>query len=60
MSKQKYERKTVILICGTLDKNDDGKYIVTVEEKDSVCEYDLNDILEQLEGATISLTADIF
>ena len=60
MAKQKYEKKQIITICGTLDKNEDGIYIVTVEDKDSFQEYDLADILEELQGSVISLTSEIF
>ena len=60
MAKQKYEKKQIITICGTLDKNEDDKYIVTVEDKDTFQEYDLADILEELQGSVISLTSEIF
>lgn len=59
MAKQKYEKKQIITICGTLDKNEDGRYIVTVEGKDTFKEYDLAEILEAMEGSVISLTSDI-
>ncbi len=60
MTKQKYEKKQIITICGTLDKNEDDRYIVTVEDKDSFQEYDLANILEELQGSVISLTSEIF
>ena len=60
MAKQKYEKKRVISIVGTLDKNEDDRYIVTVEDKDSFQECDLADILEELQGSVISLTSEIF
>ena len=60
MAKQKYEKKRVISIVGTLDKNEDDRYIVTVEDKDSFQEYDLADISEELQGSVISLTSEIF
>ena len=60
MAKQKYEKKQIITICGTLDKNEDDRYIVTVEDKDNIQEYDLADILEEIEGSVISMTSDIF
>lgn len=60
MAKQKYERKQVISIAGTLDKNEDDRYIITVEEKDNIQEYDLADILKEMEGSVIVLTSDIF
>ena len=60
MAKQKYENKRVISIAGTLDKNEDDKYIVTVEDKDNFQEYDLADILEEIQGSVISLTSELF
>ena len=60
MAKQGYTEKKVISIVGTLDKNEDDKYIVTVESKDTFKEYDLVEILEAMEGSVISLTSDIF
>ena len=59
MAKQKYEKKQIITICGTLDKNEDGRYIVTVEDKDTFQEYDLADILGEMEGHVISLSSDV-
>nr|DAR30890.1 MAG TPA: YonK protein [Caudoviricetes sp.] len=60
MAKQGYTEKKVISIVGTLDKNEDNKYIVTVESKDTFKEYDLAEILEAMESSVISLTSDIF
>ena len=60
MAKQGYTEKKVISIVGTLDKNEDDKYIVTVEGKDTFKEYDLEEILEAMQGSVISLTSDIF
>lgn len=60
MAKQGYTEKKVISIVGTLDKNEDDKYIVTVEGKDTFKEYDLTEILEAMEGSVIVLTSDIF
>ena len=51
MAKQKYEKKQIITICGTLDKNEDGRYIVIVEDK----EYKLNDLLEDMCGTELNL-----
>lgn len=59
MAKQGYTEKKVISIVGTLDKNEDDKYIVTVEGKDTFKEYDLADILEEMEGHVISLSSDV-
>ena len=60
MAKQKYEKKQVVSIIGRLLKNEDGRYIVTVEDKDSATEYDLAEILEEMEESVISLTSEIF
>ena len=60
MAKQGYTEKKVISIVGTLDKNEDDKYIVTVEGKDTFKEYDLEEILEAMQGSVISLTSEIF
>lgn len=60
MAKQGYTEKKVISIVGTLDKNEDDKYVVTVEGKGTFKEYDLAEILEAMEGSVISLTSDIF
>lgn len=59
MGKQKYEEKRTILICGTLNKDED-KYVVTVEERDNIKEYSLNDILDSLDGNVITLTSEMF
>ena len=42
MARQKYEDKHTISIIGTLNKVEDGKYMVTVENGDSFKEYSLN------------------
>ena len=60
MAKQGYTEKKVISIVGTLDKNEDDKYIVTGEGKDTFKEYDLAEILEAMKGSVICLTSDIF
>lgn len=59
MSKQKYEEKKVISICGELQKTDND-YIVIVKDKDDETEYSLSDILNEMVGSIISLTSDIY
>ena len=59
MAKQRYEELHTISLCGLLDRNEDGRYIVTVEGKDSFKEYDLADVLEKMEGTVISLTSTV-
>lgn len=58
MAKSKYELKTVLTLIGTLDKNDDGEFIVTIEKNDEIKEYNLTDILDNLCGQVISLTSE--
>ena len=60
MARQKYEEKRTISIIGTLNKVEDGKYMVTVENGDSFKEYSLNDILDAMADCVISFTSDIF
>ena len=57
--KQVFEEKKVINLCGTLDKNEDGEYFVTVEDKDSFESYDLEKILNSMLGQVISLKSEI-
>lgn len=58
--KECYEKKEVFVlkICGLLDKNADDEYTVYVEDKDGVKEYLLSDIIESLNGKTISLSSE--
>lgn len=58
MAKQIFERKQVVKLVGRLDKDDDGKFVVTVEDKDRVTEYDLDDILNNVLGSVISLQSE--
>lgn len=55
MAKNCYTEQKLIKIVGTLDKTENGNFICTVEEKDSVQEYNIIDILEQMVGTEISL-----
>ena len=55
MAKNLYEEKKIIKLVGNLDKNDNGEYICTVEDKDRVQEYNVIEILEQMLGSEISL-----
>lgn len=61
MAKQMYSKNKTISIVGNLDKDDDGNYFVTVEQKYTFKEYNLMDILEEMVGTEISLksTEDI-
>lgn len=55
MAKNIYTEQKLIKLVGTLDKNDEGNFICTVEEKDNVQEYNMIEILEQMVGTEISL-----
>lgn len=55
MAKNIYVEQKLIKVVGTLDKNENGNYICTVETKDNVQEYDVIEILEQMIGTEISL-----
>lgn len=55
MAKNIYTEQKLIKLVGTLDKNDEGDFICTVEEKDNVQEYNMIEILEQMIGTEISL-----
>lgn len=55
MAKNIYTEQKLIKLVGTLDKNDEGDFICTVEEKDNVQEYNMIEILEQMVGTEISL-----
>ena len=55
MAKNIYTEQKLIKLIGTLDKNENGEFICTVENKDDVQEYNVLDILEQMVGTEISL-----
>ena len=55
MAKNIYTEQKLIKLIGTLDKNENGEFICTVENKDDVQEYNAIDILEQMVGTEISL-----
>ena len=55
MAKNIYTEQKLIKLIGTLDKNENGEFICTVENKDDVQEYNVIDILEQMVGTEISL-----
>ena len=57
MAKHMISKAMNIKIVGILDKNEEGKYIVTVENKDvGLTEYDLDEILKEMLGTEISIT----
>ena len=55
MAKNIYVEQKLIKIVETLDKNENGDFICVVENKDSVEEHNILDILEQMVGTEISL-----
>ena len=58
MAKHMISKAMNIKIVGILDKNEEGKYIVTVENKDvGLTEYDLDEILKEMLGTEISITS---
>lgn len=57
--KQKYEKKKVISLIGTLDIIDNNEYVVMVEDGDEVEEYMLKDVLKEMEGNVIKISSEI-
>ena len=55
MAKNLYEEKKIIKLVGNLDKNENGDFICTVEDKDRISEYNVLELLEQMIGTEISL-----
>lgn len=58
MAKQIFEKKKVVNLVGVLEKNDDGEYIVVVEDKDSFKQYDLSEVLDEILGSVIFLKSE--
>lgn len=57
-TKMLYEKKTLTKIVGVLDKIGD-KYIITVEDRDSVEEYELEDILDTMLGTVLTISNEV-
>ena len=57
MAKNVYTEQKVIKLVGNLDKDENGNFICTVEDKDRVQEYNVIEILEQMVGTEISLSS---
>lgn len=55
MAKNLYTEQKLIKMIGTLDKTENGEFICTVENKDSLQEYNVLEVLEQMVGTEISL-----
>ncbi len=54
----KYEKKTCIECSGTLDKNSDDEYVITVENKDDITQYRVNDLLKEMCGSIVSFKSE--
>ena len=57
MAKQMISKNTNIKVVGILDKNENGEYYVTIEDKDNVTSFLLNPLLEEMIGTEISLSS---
>lgn len=57
MAKNIYTEQKLIKLVGNLDKDENGNFICTVEDKDRVQEYNVIEILEQMVGTEISLSS---
>ena len=57
MAKNIYTEQKIIKLVGNLDKDENGNFICTVEDKDRVQEYNIIEILEQMIGTEISLSS---
>ena len=57
MAKNVYTEQKVIKLVGNLDKDENGNFICTVEDKDRVQEYNVIEVLEQMVGTEISLSS---
>ena len=57
MAQNVYTEQKVIKLVGNLDKDENGNFICTVEDKDRVQEYNVIEILEQMIGTEISLSS---
>ena len=57
MAKNLYTEQKLIKVVGTLDKTENGDFICIVENKDSIQEYNVIDLLNQMIGTTISLSS---
>ena len=57
-TKMLYAKKTLTKIVGVLDKIGDN-YIITVEDRDSVQEYELEDILDTMLGTVLTISNEV-
>ena len=57
MAKNIYTEQKIIKLVGNLDKDENGNFICTVEDKDKVQEYNVIEVLEQMIGTEINLSS---
>ena len=57
-TKMLYEKKTLTKIVGVLDKIGD-KYIITVEDRDIIKEYELEDSLDTMLGTVLTISNEV-
>lgn len=55
MTKMKVEKNICYDICGVLDKTEDDRYTITVEDKDSRQDYDLDSMLSEMLGSIVTI-----
>ena len=53
--KAKFEKTVVLDAIGMLDKDESGRYILVVEDKDDVQTYALDDILKDIAGTQVQI-----
>lgn len=53
--KAKFEKTVVLDAIGVLDKDDAGRYVLVVEDKDDVQTYALDDILKDIAGTQVQI-----
>ena len=57
MAKNIYTEQKIIKLVGNLDKDENGNFICTVEDKDKIQEYNVIEVLEQMIGTEINLSS---
>ncbi len=57
MAKQMISKNKNIKIVGVLDKNENGEFYVTIEDKDNVRSFLLNPLLEEMIGTEVSISS---
>ena len=56
MAKQGYEKKQTIKVTGILDKRENGELMIVVSDKDTITEYELQDILDDMLGSLVTFS----